>query len=44
VLCGTLVGAENFVQIERWAKRKIAVLAGCCRSRTGFRRMVPSMM
>lgn len=26
VLCGTLAGAENFVEIERWAKRKIAVL------------------
>lgn len=26
VLCGTLAGAENFVQIERWARRKLAVL------------------
>lgn len=26
VLCGTLAGAENFVEIERWARRKLAVL------------------
>ena len=26
VLCGTMAGAENFVEIERWANRKLAFL------------------
>lgn len=38
VLCGTMAGAENFVEIERWAKRKLAFL----RRLLAFRRGVPS--
>lgn len=38
VLCGTLAGAENFVEIERWARRKLAVL----RRLLPFARGVPS--
>jgi len=38
VLCGTIAGAENFVEIERWANRKLAFL----RRLLAFRRGVPS--
>lgn len=38
VLCGTLAGAENFVEIERWARRKVAVL----RRLSGFARGIPA--
>lgn len=38
VLCGTMAGAENFVEIERWANRKIAFL----RRLRPFRRGIPS--
>ena len=38
VLCGTIAGAENFVEIERWANRKIAFL----RRLLPFGRGVPS--
>lgn len=38
VLCGTMAGAENFVEIERWANRKLAFL----RRLLPFRRGVPS--
>lgn len=38
VLCGTIAGAENFVEIERWAHRKLAFLRRLLR----FGRGVPS--
>jgi predicted transposase YbfD/YdcC len=38
VLCGTIAGAENFVEIERWANRKVAFL----RRLLPFERGVPS--
>jgi predicted transposase YbfD/YdcC len=38
VLCGTIAGAENFVEIERWAKRKLAFL----RRLLPFARGIPS--
>lgn len=38
VLCGTMAGAENFVEIERWANRKLAFL----RRLLPFGRGVPS--
>lgn len=38
VLCGTMAGAENFVEIERWANRKLAFL----RRLLAFKRGVPS--
>jgi predicted transposase YbfD/YdcC len=38
VLCGTIAGAENFVEIERWANRKLAFL----RRLRPFGRGVPS--
>ena len=38
VLCGTIAGAENFVEVERWANRKLAFL----RRLLAFRRGVPS--
>ena len=31
VLCGTLAGAEDFVEIARWGRRKLDLPhAGCC--------------
>jgi predicted transposase YbfD/YdcC len=38
VLCGTMAGAEDFVEIERWARRKLDFL----RRMLPFRRGVPS--
>lgn len=38
VLCGTMAGAENFVEIERWANRKLPFL----RRLLAFGRGVPS--
>ena len=38
VLCGTMAGAENFVEVERWANRKLSFL----RRLLAFRRGVPS--
>lgn len=38
VLCGTMAGAENFVEVERWAKRKLGFL----RRLLAFRRGIPS--
>lgn len=38
VLCGTIAGAENFVEVERWANRKLAFL----RRLRPFKRGVPS--
>jgi predicted transposase YbfD/YdcC len=38
VLCGTIAGAENFVEVERWAKRKLLFL----RRLLPLRRGVPS--
>ena len=38
VLCGTIAGAENFVEIERWANRKLAFL----RRLRPFGRGIPS--
>ena len=38
VLCGTMAGAENFVEIERWANRKLDFL----RRLLAFGRGVPS--
>ena len=38
VLCGTMAGAENFVEIERWANKKLAFL----RRLLPFRRGIPS--
>ena len=33
VLCGTLAGAEDFVEIGRRGRRKLGFLRPCCRSR-----------
>ena len=38
VLCGTMAGAEDFADIERWAKRKLDFL---CRL-LAFERGIPS--
>ena len=38
VLCGTMAGAEDFVEIERWAKRKLGFLRRFLR----FERGIPS--
>jgi len=38
VLCGTMAGAEDFVEIERWARRKLDFLRRMLR----FRRGIPS--
>ena len=38
VLCGTMAGAEDFVEIERWAKRKLEFLRRFLR----FERGIPS--
>jgi DDE_Tnp_1-associated len=38
VLCGTMAGAEDFVEIERWARRKLDFL----RRMLPFARGIPS--
>jgi hypothetical protein len=38
ILCGTLAGAEDFVEIERWARRKLAFQRWPLRSRRALPR------
>jgi hypothetical protein len=42
VLCATLGGAEDFVEIARWGSRKLAFRADCCPSRAASPRTTPS--
>ena len=43
VLCATMAGAEDFVQIERWGNRKPDFCAAFCRLRKVCPRTTPSM-
>jgi hypothetical protein len=42
VLCGTLAGAEDFVEIQRWADRKLDFLRRLLPFSKGFRRTARS--
>jgi hypothetical protein len=42
VLCDTLAGAEDFVEIARWGRQKLGFSGGCCRSRAASPRTARS--
>ena len=44
VLCATLSGMEDFVEIRLWGQHRLDFLTVFCRLRTGYQPMTPLMM